>query len=194
MTVVDNVCVAIDSVFVDKLDPPLANFSIVTVPGPAPQTITFSNSSQNADSYEWDFGNGDDAIVNTTADQSSLYTENISYTVTLYAIQQTCIDSMSLTFELIALPSYILPNIFTPNGDAANAYFTLSPVNFSSFTYTIFNRWGNLVFEGDLASPKWDGIANNGKEAEEAVYFYKYSGVALNGEVKEGHGYFHLKK
>ncbi len=194
VTVVDNVCVAIDSVFVDKLDPPLANFSIVTVPGPAPQTITFSNSSQNADSYEWDFGNGDDAIVNTTADQSSLYTENISYTVTLYAIQQTCIDSMSLTFELIALPSYILPNIFTPNGDAANAYFTLSPVNFSSFTYTIFNRWGNLVFEGDLASPKWDGIANNGKEAEEAVYFYKYSGVALNGEVKEGHGYFHLKK
>lgn len=194
LVVTDNVCVDVDSIFVDGLNPPVADFSIATDLGPAPQTVTFSNNSQNGDSYEWDFGNGDDAIVPTTASQSSLYTENIPYTVTLYVIQQTCIDSMSLTFELIALPSYHLPNIFTPNGDAVNANFTLSPTNFSTFTYSIFNRWGNLIFEGDLSNPNWDGIANNGKEAEEAVYFYRYSGVALNGEVKEGHGYFHLKK
>ncbi|MGV3630129.1 MAG: choice-of-anchor L domain-containing protein [Bacteroidota bacterium] len=194
LTVTDNVCVAVDSIFVEKLDPPVANFSIVTDEGPAPQNMTFSNSSQNADTFEWDFGNGDEATVTTLDDQSSLYPENQSYTVTLVAYQQSCADSMKLTFELIALPSYITPNIFTPNGDTINAYFTLAPVNFTTFSYLIFNRWGNLVFEGDLTSPKWDGVTNNGKEAEEAVYFYKYSGVALNGEVKEGHGYFHLKR
>jgi gliding motility-associated-like protein len=194
LVVSDNVCSDSASIFVDALNPPVADFSIVTTLAAAPQTVTFSNTSQNADSYEWDFGNGEGVIVATTADQSSLYTDNITYTVTLYAIQQSCIDSMKLSFELIGLPSYHLPNIFTPNGDTLNAYFTLSPVNFSSFSYSIFNRWGNLIFEGDLSSPKWDGVANNGKEAEEAVYFYKYSGVALNGEVKQGHGYFHLKK
>ncbi|MCE3296706.1 MAG: hypothetical protein K0R65_2420 [Crocinitomicaceae bacterium] len=192
LTVVDNVCTDSDSIFVDKLEPPVADFSLVTTPGAAPQTIVFSNSSQNADTYTWVFGNGEELTVDSLGNQSALYPENTVYSTWLYAIQQgVCIDSMQLSFELIAIPSYITPNVFTPNGDTINAYFTLSPLNFETFTFSIFNRWGNLLFEGDLTNPRWDGTID-GKEAEEAVYFYRYSGVGQNGEVKEGHGYFHL--
>jgi len=68
-----------------------------------------------------------------------------------------------------------VPNAFTPNGDGTNDYFL--PRQFLSegvkaFTLTIFNRWGEKVFETtNIDGRGWDGKLN-GKEQPVGVYVY----------------------
>ncbi len=65
-----------------------------------------------------------------------------------------------------------IPNIFTPNEDGLNDYFTIG-YNFPPDNYkiTIFNRWGNSVFETHDILYSWDGrIA--GEYCKSGVYYY----------------------
>ena len=72
------------------------------------------------------------------------------------------------------LDNLIIPNIITPNGDGKNDYFQM-PAELSecfSFKVIIVNRWGNLVYEMDSPSGKFEGKTKNGKDVDEGVYFY----------------------
>ena len=65
-----------------------------------------------------------------------------------------------------------IPNVFTPNGDGLNDYFEvkfkLNDIN--NYALTIFNRWGDKLFETQKVNDKWDGKVN-GREMKEGVYF-----------------------
>lgn len=78
--------------------------------------------------------------------------------------------------QVFELKSF-LPNIFTPNADGVNDFFkpieTIEGV--SECLISVFNRWGNLVFESSLNGFAWDGTASNGENCNEGVYFYKIS-------------------
>jgi len=72
----------------------------------------------------------------------------------------------------------IVYNGFSPNGDSKNPYFrianitTLEPDN----KVTIFNRWGDLVYEEedyDNNTRKFDGKNRNGTELPSGTYFYR---------------------
>ncbi len=64
------------------------------------------------------------------------------------------------------------PNVFSPNQDGVSDTFNaLSDCTFSAFNLKIFNRWGNIVFEGNDLSAGWDG-AYNGQESPSDAYFY----------------------
>lgn len=72
-------------------------------------------------------------------------------------------------------PIYDLPNAFTPNGDGKNDLFTpIVPYQFiTRINLSIFNRWGNKVFETNDPNINWDGTDfKNNKELEAGVYFY----------------------
>lgn len=68
-----------------------------------------------------------------------------------------------------------LPTAFTPNGDGKNDLF--GPGNgychpdFSDFSFNIYNRWGQLVFQTVDPGVKWDGKWN-GIPQEMGVYYY----------------------
>ncbi|MBK7856239.1 MAG: gliding motility-associated C-terminal domain-containing protein [Bacteroidetes bacterium] len=65
-------------------------------------------------------------------------------------------------------PEYILPNVFTPNADGINDFF--EPIKnryIKSIAFTVYNRWGQLVFETDKPEINWDG----GKLSD-GVYYY----------------------
>src|SRR5690606_20332062 len=51
-----------------------------------------------------------------------------------------------------------VPSVFTPNGDGVNDY--IRPIingNFKLQYFTIYNRWGNLVYTTNDANQGWDG-------------------------------------
>jgi gliding motility-associated-like protein len=74
------------------------------------------------------------------------------------------VDDVSLSEANIELP-----NIFTPNQDGNNDYFSI-PLNQAEFQ--IMNRWGNLVFDSKETNSKvWDGTVN-GLKCSEGTYFY----------------------
>jgi len=106
---------------------------------------------------------------------------------------------------------YVLPSVFTPNGDGHNDFFhpcddstdaalqkkNCPPYkNVKDVEMKIYNRWGNLVFETTDKDIKWDGTNKYTKgECPAGVYFYtcKVNFFRLRGiETKELHGYVHL--
>ncbi|MBN2681703.1 MAG: gliding motility-associated C-terminal domain-containing protein [Bacteroidales bacterium] len=69
---------------------------------------------------------------------------------------------------------YVLPNVFTPNGDGINDLYQPGPYRFvEKVDMKIFNRWGILVYETDNPDINWDGrYMENGKMCTTGVYFY----------------------
>jgi len=78
-------------------------------------------------------------------------------------------------------PIYELPNLFTPDNNGINDYFTpiedvLTGLFFrdiASVDMKIYNRWGGLVFKTNDPEIRWNGKKNNdGEEVPEGVYYY----------------------
>lgn len=197
-TVEDDVCAVLDSVFVEQDPPPVADFTATPSSGFAPLDVYFTNNSQGGTNFAWDFGNGQTAVTGNPDDQTMTYdnTQDFYY-VQLVVTEGLCSDTATAVIEVIPfLPlSYDMPNIFTPNGDDSNAFFTLNPENASAIELQIFNRWGNLVFEssGDPANAKWDGTnKNTGTECINGTYFYKFTITGQQDESESNHGFVQL--
>jgi gliding motility-associated-like protein len=215
VTVQDAVCEVYDSAFVDILDPPIANFEASPTDGCSPLVVTMTNSSQNASSFEWTFGNGNVTTVSDLGNQTQTYEEDAQIrlvvsegpcTDTAYALINIsicgCTDPIAINYDPTAevddgscippTPTVEAPNVFSPNNDGANDYFHLITENALDIQLTITNRWGNVMFEGSGLNPEWNGKTDNGNEASEGVYFYKYVLTGYQNAVLEGHGFFHL--
>ncbi len=69
------------------------------------------------------------------------------------------------------------PNAFTPNGDGLNDFFDPVGTDVFAFEMTIYNRWGEQIFNTTDLGKKWNGKVN-GESAQDGVYFYMatYSG------------------
>ena len=72
-----------------------------------------------------------------------------------------------------------IPNAFSPNGDDMNDIFTITGALVNSFQMTIYDRWGNEIFQTNDMSQGWNGTIKGGQPAPEGVYTYyiKYSGL-----------------
>ena len=72
---------------------------------------------------------------------------------------------------------YDLPNLFTPDGNGLNDKFTpfcFSRAFIENVRFTVYNRWGKIVYE-DNALPEinWEGISEGKKEKlVPGIYFY----------------------
>lgn len=78
----------------------LASFAIVpaTAVGCAPLSLTFQNSSTNASSYNWDFGDG---TTSTAVNPSHTYTAPGNYTVTLIATDTTTCNLVDTAYAYV---------------------------------------------------------------------------------------------
>jgi gliding motility-associated-like protein len=65
----------------------------------------------------------------------------------------------------------IIPNVFTPNGDTYNDFFTVQASGITTLSAEIYNRWGSLLYKWDGIDGKWDGTYK-GSLASDGVYFY----------------------
>lgn len=89
----------------------------------------------------------------------------------LYWLKGTDSNGCSGTDSIIVTPKqcmegFFIPNAFTPNNDFKNDLF--KPVifgNVSNYTFTIYNRYGNIVFSTEDINKGWDG---------------KYAGIPLD--------------
>jgi gliding motility-associated-like protein len=213
--VTDNVCEVFDSMFVDILNPPIAQFSATPPSGCSPLAVTIINVSQNASNFAWVFGNGETANVTNMDPQNQVFTQSgeirliaseglcadTAYQVISISICG-CTDPLGINYNPLAtvddgsceypIPSVEVPNVFSPNEDDANDLFLLNTTNATSITLTVLNRWGNTVYENTGVNPAWDGKSQSGADCQEGVYFYKYRVDGLNGAFLEGHGFLHL--
>jgi len=69
---------------------------------------------------------------------------------------------------------YKLPNVFTPNNDGYNDFFEPFPYCYvKEVEMTIFNRWGNIIFETSDPDINWDGMNIFTKvQSPDGIYYY----------------------
>ncbi len=117
------------------------------------------NSSSNASTYSWDFGDGG---TSTAFNPAHTYAEAAgSYTIILIANNvNNCPDTTQLTVTIQEELIFYIPNTFTPDGDEFNNIFIpifTSGYDPYNYTMTIYNRWGETLFESNDVKVGWDG-------------------------------------
>lgn len=95
-------------------------------------------------------------------------------------------------------PEYKLPNVFTPNGDGVNDTFKpISSKFIASGTFTVFNRWGDVIFSTADLNIGWDGKhQKTGNLVADGVYQYiaEFNKKTINGLVPDKiNGYLTVK-
>jgi gliding motility-associated-like protein len=128
-------------------------------------TVTLINESlgEIKSSY-WDFDNGKSSVVFDPAPQN--YTVDINRPD--YKVRLSVTDSAGCSdtaYHIIKVESncYIaVPTAFTPNGDGLNDYlYPLNAFKATDLTFKVFNRLGQLVFETNDWTKKWNGNVNS---------------------------------
>lgn len=79
------------------------------------------------------------------------------------------IDAVSL-YEIKVEPTVEIPNVCTPNNDGINDLLTIKTEDAQTVHTTIYNRWGQLVYESHELQPAWDGTCQ-GQPIADGVYF-----------------------
>lgn len=129
----------------------------------APFPLVLRADTTGVGTLEWSTGSKADSV--TLADYGT-------YSVTLTTPDTTITRSFSIARVDCCHPR--LPNAFTPNDDGVNDRFgvTLQYCEVQILEFSIYSRWGELMFQAQEATDRWDGTTLNGTEAPSDVYVY----------------------
>lgn len=208
----DNGCILTDVIELDSLNP-LADFEMTSPEftssyyGTAPVNVHFINQSlyfanpnnPNADTtFFWNFNSPSGGWiishdVNETFD--STYYNGGTYNVCLVALNKNgCSDTLCKPLVIYDQLIFTPINVFTPDGDGINDFFSFDFRAFAvaEFSCVIVDRWGVVMYEMTSITDGWDGKDKGGKKCPDGVYFYKYEGVADNGDEFKGQGHVTL--
>ena len=104
-------------------------------------------------------------------------------------------QTFNITLELCPNEVFYIPNAFTPNGDERNNVFKpiiTSGVDIFNYTFVIYNRWGQIIWESFNPNTGWDGTYNS-IPCQDGVYTWKMRfKVPKTDEIKEFLGSFTL--
>ncbi|RMG26560.1 MAG: gliding motility-associated C-terminal domain-containing protein, partial [Bacteroidetes bacterium] len=98
------------------------------------------------------------------------------------------VESWSNVSCVVFSPSIFIPNAFTPNGDGINDVFSIKGLFVNQYHLSIFNRWGERIFESRNVDEGWDGTNQQGLAVPEGVYIYRLLMQGFEGETLERGG------
>jgi gliding motility-associated-like protein len=85
-----------------------------------------------------------------------------------------------------------VPDAFSPNNDGNNDKLFVRG-SIKDFTFSVYNRWGELVFKTQNQSTGWDGLFR-GKELDAGIFVYYLTGVDTAGNTINKKGNITLVK
>lgn len=107
-------------------------------------------------------------LSNTTGDFENIAEGNYSVRI---AVNDSCYKDTTASIVKGSC-NVLLPTAFTPNGDGRNDVFR--PIGITpngNILFTIYNRWGQKIFETKNYAQGWDGTSN-GKKVPAGTYVY----------------------
>lgn len=110
------------------------------------------------------------SLTITDDDDDPTY-QRLRYVVIAYAIDGTNVPSSSNEIWITKRSNIHYPTAFTPNGDGLNDSFRVYGQFVDAFEINIFNRWGELIFNGTSLEQGWDGTFN-GNPMPESMYTF----------------------
>ncbi|MCF8219577.1 MAG: PKD domain-containing protein, partial [Bacteroidales bacterium] len=156
-----------DTVSVDVVQPPDADFSFNDYVCSG-SSVSFNNTSSNANSYNWDFGNGNTSKATSPSqvyDLSNTGNDTVSFVVTLEASNQGCTVSKTNTIYVKQLPDASLSAPTTGfdncgSASSSNPYFELKIYNTSNTPNSQYSiDWGDGTQPFDTTSSStWEKL------------------------------------
>lgn len=148
-------------------------------------TIYFNENSQYSSQWLWDFGDGSGYSAQRNPEYT--YSDTGNFTVRLITNNQyNCPDTSYGQLRVKDELTIFIPDVFTPNNDLINDYFTPLGTGFSNYKLSILDRWGNIIYTGTNLSEPWNGrIENTGTICQNDVYVYKLELKSNQGENSE---------
>lgn len=152
--------------------------------------VFVNQSSSNTDEIQWSFNDETSGWL-TGWDMDHFYahtfsgngeTQIVEVMLVAYDSDFGCYDTM---IQVITIPStfvFYAPNSFTPNGDEFNNTFYAQGGGIQSAEMSIYNRWGELIFNQygyDLEEMIWDGTYK-GQYVPVGSYIYQFKIVPVN--------------
>ena len=173
---------------------PSASFTMDKDTYNAGEVVHCKNTS--ADAYNWKWTTSDGG---TSSSENFNYTININdtggtkiFTLEAFSKNGSKISSITKSVTVIKCGQISVPKSFTPNNDGKDDFLCAS-INclqmLQSLQFTIYNRWGEKVFEysgflvpsrGAMGALCWDGT-DNSNQPTSGSYVY-----ILNAEFKNG--------
>lgn len=169
--------------WIEIMESPDAAFSFTPEnPNFLDKELFFFDESVNAMGRQWNFAN-----LGTSLQENPNFTfpDTGFYDVRLIAFHPNgCPDTLIQRIDISPEVIMYLPNAFSPNNDGKNDSFM--PVGlFSlvrSYDFSIWNRWGERIFQTDQPDLAWNGKKDNtGELSPEGVYIYTVNYVGPRG-------------
>jgi gliding motility-associated-like protein len=134
--------------------------------------ITFSNYSESASFFLWDFGDDE-----TSNEETPIHTFTAlgDYTSQLFVESDYgCKDTSDFTIQILPF-SVFTPNAFRPDSEIAENR-TFMPVGVGAdptrFKLEIYDRWGQILFKTNSPDDPWDGTTPKGNAAPMGNYIW----------------------
>lgn len=163
--------------------------SIPITVSPVSTTINQGESVQlqasGATTYSWSPITG----LNCSDCPNPVATPNLTTTYTVTGTDAFgCTGTAQVTINVVTLcGDLFVPTVFTPNdqGPAANNILCIHGNCIAELKYSVYNRWGEVVFSTEDPSECWDGTYRE-KPVQTGVYAYKIYAVLFDGtEINE---------
>lgn len=155
------------------------------------ETVTLGAPAVSGYTYQWQ-GPGNynpfDAEITVTPPNDTIYVLTITDTTAKpYPCRPTKLD----TVEIIMLPCDSsqqsiawLPNVFSPNADGNNDNLFVRGKHIEEISWSIFNRWGEKVFETTNPNSGWNGT-HQGERVNNGVYAYRLHVLYTDGKEED---------
>lgn len=153
-----------------------------------PQKVNFVGTASSppgtTPSWSWDLGDGS---TETQPSFTHEYTSTGTFNVTLIAYvagSVNCFDTIQAkSISITKDGNLFIPNTFSPNGDGHNDLFRVRGMAHPFFYLSVYNRWGELIFESKDQDTGWDGTYK-GMKVDPGVYgYYLKAGCEQEDEV-----------
>ncbi|PWH85553.1 PKD domain-containing protein [Brumimicrobium oceani] len=170
--------------------PPVADFSVSPeVTNVFETEIFFSDLSIDSEQHFYQL----DSLTSTTDRNLSFhYIEGgYHYPYQVVTNEFGCKDTAVRTIFVEPQTTFYVPTAFTPDNDDYNELFLPIILDVSNYTFEIYNRWGNKIFETDNTKEGWNGRIN-GNVAPDGVYVWRIKYRNHRDIYHEHQGYFSL--
>lgn len=115
---------------------------------------TIKLTSPKFEKYFWHFENG---VVETNSSITVGPSKTTKYRLVV-ANSYGCKDSVTVLVKSVCPPRLFVPNVITPHSSDVNSALHIFGAHYTNFEITIFNRWGEVIFNTKDPKNVWDGI------------------------------------
>lgn len=164
---------------------PSASFSWTPAEPTSGSTVFFDNMSLGGLTYLWTIDGTEFTSQDVTFPLPSAVGETLEACLEVVGAGG-CMDAQCYTVS-VSTSSYVyVPNSFTPDGDGNNDVFAPVVTGLSStsrYSFSVYNRWGELIFNTEDPTDVWVGDINGGTHfAEDGAYVYEIKIQFNSGE------------